>query len=231
MTTSRSSAARCSRRAPRTHAGSTCSASAARSTPTSRARCSRPAAPRASACACTPTSSASGPGSGWRSRWGPPRPITAPTCPRADVDALAGSDTVATLLPATDFSTRQPYPDAPAPARRGRDGRARHQLQPRLELHDLDELLHRARRPRDADDGRRGARRRRRSAAPRRCGGPTSAGCGRARAPTRSCSSAPSYLHIVYRAGMPLVAATISAASCRGRTRSWGWRTVGARGG
>ena len=30
----------------------------------------------------------------------------------ADVDALASSDTVATLLPATDFSTRQPYPDA-----------------------------------------------------------------------------------------------------------------------
>jgi imidazolonepropionase len=30
----------------------------------------------------------------------------------ADLDALAGSDTVATFLPATDFSTRQPYPDA-----------------------------------------------------------------------------------------------------------------------
>ena len=30
----------------------------------------------------------------------------------ADVDALAGSQTVATLLPATDFSTRQRYPDA-----------------------------------------------------------------------------------------------------------------------
>jgi imidazolonepropionase len=30
----------------------------------------------------------------------------------ADVDALASSDTVATFLPATDFSTRQPYPDA-----------------------------------------------------------------------------------------------------------------------
>ena len=29
-----------------------------------------------------------------------------------DVEVLAGSDTVATLLPATDFSTRQPYPDA-----------------------------------------------------------------------------------------------------------------------
>ncbi len=29
-----------------------------------------------------------------------------------DLDALAGSDTVATFLPAADFSTRQPYPDA-----------------------------------------------------------------------------------------------------------------------
>ncbi len=29
-----------------------------------------------------------------------------------DVEALAGSSTVATLLPAADFSTRQPYPDA-----------------------------------------------------------------------------------------------------------------------
>ena len=29
-----------------------------------------------------------------------------------DVDALGASSTVATLLPATDFSTRQPYPDA-----------------------------------------------------------------------------------------------------------------------
>ncbi len=30
----------------------------------------------------------------------------------ADIAALASSDTVATFLPATDFSTRQPYPDA-----------------------------------------------------------------------------------------------------------------------
>jgi imidazolonepropionase len=30
----------------------------------------------------------------------------------SDVELLAGSSTVATLLPATDFSTRQPYPDA-----------------------------------------------------------------------------------------------------------------------
>jgi imidazolonepropionase len=33
---------------------------------------------------------------------------------RADIDALAGSDTVATLLPACDLSTRQPLPDARA---------------------------------------------------------------------------------------------------------------------
>ena len=30
----------------------------------------------------------------------------------ADLEALAASDTVATFLPATDFATRQPYPDA-----------------------------------------------------------------------------------------------------------------------
>jgi imidazolonepropionase len=30
----------------------------------------------------------------------------------ADIDALAAGDTVATFLPATEFSTRQPYPDA-----------------------------------------------------------------------------------------------------------------------
>jgi imidazolonepropionase len=30
----------------------------------------------------------------------------------ADIEALAGSDTVATLLPGVEFSTRQPYPDA-----------------------------------------------------------------------------------------------------------------------
>jgi imidazolonepropionase len=30
----------------------------------------------------------------------------------ADIEALAGSETIATFLPASDFSTRQPYPDA-----------------------------------------------------------------------------------------------------------------------
>jgi imidazolonepropionase len=30
----------------------------------------------------------------------------------ADIEALAAGETIATFLPATDFSTRQPYPDA-----------------------------------------------------------------------------------------------------------------------
>jgi len=32
----------------------------------------------------------------------------------SDIDLLAGSDTVATLLPGAEFSTRSPYPDARA---------------------------------------------------------------------------------------------------------------------
>ena len=78
----------------------------------------------------------------------------------ADIDALAGSDTVATFLPATDFSTRQPYPDARRAIDAGVQRRDRDELQPRLELHDLDGVLHRARRARHADDRRGGARRR-----------------------------------------------------------------------
>ena len=57
------------------------------------------------------TSSALDQASGWRSRWELPRSITAPF-DDTDVEALAGGSTVATFLPATDFSTRQPYPDA-----------------------------------------------------------------------------------------------------------------------
>ena len=90
----------------------------------------------------------------------------------ADVDALAGSDTVATLLPGAEFSTRSPYPDARRLIDAGVTRRAGHRLQPGLVVHHLDAVLHRARRPRHADDpGRGGAgrdRRRRPGAAPRR---------------------------------------------------------------
>ena len=50
----------------------------------------------------------------------------------ADVDALAGSGTVATLLPGAEFSTRSPYPDARRAARRRGHGGAGDRLQPGL---------------------------------------------------------------------------------------------------
>ena len=81
-------------------------------------------------------------------------------------------DTVATLLPGVEFSTRQPYPDARRLHRRRRDRRARERLQPRVELHELDAAHDRARRARDGHDDRRGGvggdRRRSAGAAPRR---------------------------------------------------------------
>jgi imidazolonepropionase len=58
-----------------------------------------------------------------------------------DLAALSSSETVATLLPAAEFSTRAPYPDA----RRGRDGGAGQRLQSRVQLHDEPAVLHRAR--------------------------------------------------------------------------------------
>ena len=59
----------------------------------------QPAAARATACRS-------------RSSWARRPPTTARTSTDDDVDALAGSDTVATLLPGAEFSTRSPYPDA-----------------------------------------------------------------------------------------------------------------------
>ena len=56
----------------------------------------------------------------------------------ADVDALAGGTTVATLLPGVEFSTRSPYPDARRLLDAGVDRRAGHRLQPGQLLHLLD---------------------------------------------------------------------------------------------
>ena len=75
-----------------------------------------------------------------------------------DVDALANSDTVATLLPGAEFSTRAHVPRRAPAARRRRHRRARRRLQPRHELHDQHPVLHRARGARDAHDPGRGGR-------------------------------------------------------------------------
>ncbi len=89
----------------------------------------------------------------------------------ADIDALASSATVATLLPGAEFSTRSPYPDARALIDAGATVALAHRLQPRIVVHLIDAVLPGPRGPGDADDAGRGAlvgdRRWRRGPAPR----------------------------------------------------------------
>ena len=127
---------------------------------------------------------------------------------RADIELLAGSDTVATLLPATDFSTRQPYIDA----RRLLDAGAAVAIGTNCNpgssyttsMSFCIALAVREMRM-TAEEGLAaatlgGAKALRRS------------DIGWLRPGARADAvvlSAPSYLHIIYRPGMPLVAATI----------------------
>jgi imidazolonepropionase len=133
-----------------------------------------------------------------------------------DVEALAGSTTVATLLPATDFSTRQPYPDARRLIDAGATVAIATNCNPgssnttsmsfciALAVRDLgmtaEEALH------AATVG--GAQALRRTDVGRLAPG------ARADAVVLA---APSYTHLIYRPGVPLVAATF----CGGRME---WR-------
>jgi imidazolonepropionase len=127
-----------------------------------------------------------------------------------DVEALAASDTVATFLPATDFSTRQPYPDARRVIDAGAEVAIATNCNPgssyttsmafciALAVRDLrmtpeEALL-------AATSG--GARALRRDDV-----GRLAPGC-RADAVVLE---APSYTHLVYRPGVPLVGATVVA--------------------
>ena len=127
----------------------------------------------------------------------------------ADIDALAGSDTVATFLPATDFSTRQPYPDA----RRVIDAGAAVAIATNCNpgsSYTTSMAFCLALAVRDMRHDR--PRRRcspRPAAAPARCGAPTSATSPRAPAPTSRSSTRRRYSHLVYRPGVPLVATTL----------------------
>ncbi len=193
----------------RTRAGSTCSASAARST-LDQSRAVLEAGRRRRARAARPREPARArPGVQLAVELGAASADHCTYLTDDDVEALAGSDTVATFLPATDFATRQPYPDARRAARRRRAVALATNTQPRLELHDLDGVLHRTRGPRHADD----ASRRRCSRRP----------LGGARALRRDdigrlapgCRAdvvildAPSPAHFAYRPGVPLVAMTL----------------------
>ena len=113
----------------------------------------------------------------------------------ADVDALAASGTIATLLPGVEFSTRQPWPGRPPPARRRGPGGARLRLQPRLLLHQLGAVLPRAGGPRHGDDADRGVARghrdRCRRARPDDVGAPRPRDARRSRDPRRAQSPPP----------------------------------------
>jgi imidazolonepropionase len=128
----------------------------------------------------------------------------------ADVEALAGSDTVATFLPATDFSTREQYPDARRVIDAGATVAIATNCNPgssyttsmsfciALAVRDLrmtaDEALQAA-----TLGGAKALRRR---------------DVGRLSPGTRADAvllDAPSHAHIVYRPGVPLVAATVAA--------------------
>jgi imidazolonepropionase len=127
-----------------------------------------------------------------------------------DVAALAGGDTVATFLPATDFSTRQPYPDARRAIDAGVSVAIATNCNPgssyttsmsfciALAVRDMhmtpEEALLAATRG--------GARALRRDDVGRLAPGT------RADAVILDC---PSYTHLVYRPGVPLVAATVMA--------------------
>jgi imidazolonepropionase len=127
-----------------------------------------------------------------------------------DIAALAGSDTVATFLPATDFSTRQPYPDARRAIDAGVDVAVATNCNPgssyttsmsfciALAVRDMymtpEEALLAATRG--------GARALRRDDVGRLAPG------ARADAVVLD---APSYTHLVYRPGVPLVATTVVA--------------------
>jgi imidazolonepropionase len=126
----------------------------------------------------------------------------------SDVEALAAGDTVATFLPATDFSTRQPYPDARRVIDAGATVAIATNCNPgssyttsmsfcvALAVRDL--RMNAAEALRAATLG--GARALRR------------ADIGWVGAGARAdlvVLDAPSYTHLVYRPGVPLVAATI----------------------
>ena len=126
-----------------------------------------------------------------------------------DVESLAGSDTVATLLPATDFSTRQPYPDARRLLDAGATVAIATNCNPgssyttsmsfciALAVREMRMTIEEALLAGDA-------RRR-----PRRCAAPTSAASRPAPAADAVILAAPSPAHLVYRPGVPLIAATL----------------------
>ena len=172
-TTSPSSCGDDARRgARRTPAGSTPSASVGAFDADQCRHVLRPGATPGSGCACTPTSSGPGPGVQLAVELG---------CASADHCTYlsrrrrrrARRQRHRGHVPAGHRLLDPPaLPRRPPGDRRRRHGRPGHELQPGVELHDVDVVRHRPRRARPAHDGRRGAdrghARRRPGPAPRR---------------------------------------------------------------
>jgi imidazolonepropionase len=127
---------------------------------------------------------------------------------RPDIEALAGSHTVATLLPATDFSTRQPYPNARRLLDAGATVALATNCNPGSSYTTSMSFCIAL------------AVREMRMTAEEALSAATVGGAaalhrpelGRLRPGSRADAvvlSAPSYLHIIYRAGMPLIAGTV----------------------
>ena len=200
----------------RTPAGSTCSASAAPSTPTRRARSSPPA--RRHGLRGRLHANQLGPGPGVR---------LAAELGLAAVDhctylyrrrrrrARATAAPSRRCCRASSSPTRQPYPDARRLLDAGVRGRAGQRLQPRLVLHQLDAVLHRAGRPRDGDDARPRPCTPRRPAAPGRWTATTSAPWRPGARADLVVLDAPSHVHLAYRPGVPLVARRPGSAAGR----------------
>ena len=122
-----------------------------------------------------------------------------------DVAALAASGTVATLLPGAEFSTRPPYPDARRAAGRRGDGRAGHRLQPGLLATPPRCAFCVALAVREMGMTPEEAMR---AATLRRCQGAAAADVGTLGSGAGAdlvMLDAPTYVHLAYRPGVPLV--------------------------
>ena len=143
-----------------------------------------PARPRQPALATAPASSSP-------SSSAPPPPTTAPTSPTPTSTPSRSGDTVATLLPGAEFSTRAAWPDARRLLDAGATVALSTDCNPGSSFTSSDAVLHRPRRTGHGDDPGRGASGRPPRAAPRPCAAPTSAASPRAPAPTSPCSTRP----------------------------------------
>ena len=185
--------------------GSTCSAIAARSTSTRRGRSCKAGADAGLGLRMHASQLAAGPGIKLAVELGAASVDHCTYADDGDLEALAASTTVATLLPGAEFSTRAPWPDGRRFVEAGRVDRPCDRLQSRHVVHDQHAVLHRPGGPRYASDARRGVEGGHQGRSVPPCAATTSECSRPASGRTSSGSNAPSYIHLAYRPGVPIV--------------------------